>query len=695
MPRKKRNNKIFMIIRIIGIFIVGMIVAVIVALSQVNLETLRGNILGILRDATGMPVEIDGAVSWKFSLRPRIQLHQVRIPNASWARHKYAFSADRIDVRLNLLSLFRNRPTIQNVKVYDASVCLEKNSAGQYSIDFMPSATSDEAADAPQPKYPFEDPGLGGVEIKNLVAHIFDDTYSLSGFNVRYMPRHDGREYSGWVRSDARVFPFIVAYSEYNPERKIYPVRIALSTGGQALIANIALEGTSRIPIDFKIKGDIPDMAAIGAVVGLDWEDLPGISIDLAGGYDWRKITMRKSTVAVRGAKITFSGEYDWSKKIPNIKLDLSSDRISLPELLPELYGRHWVRPKRALNVFRDIPLYGTEFTGFNADVRVDIGDFIVYRDLNLRELDAHVNLRDGHARIDGRVSIGGGDIRVGGDADVDKDGMITAVAAGVASDVSIGQIMDEIHQGGLISGLPINVTTYLRGHGKTLSELMSTLTGPVQAHSTAPGYVYSALVANVYGADFLTTLRHSIEDLFRSEKQHNQMKVSCVSLNAKLRNGRMETEHGVAVETNAINLRLAGNLDLGAETLKMSLTTVPVRGLKLSLSGNLVNTMEITGNLAEPDVRISGAAVAGKVASATGLGLLLAPFTGGIGLVAGAGVGLLAGDLLENWLADDEPCKTAMRRGAPAMRGDAAWLNTPIEELINQTMNPSAEIKE
>ena len=84
-----------------------------------------------------------------------------------------------------------------------------------------------------------------------------------------------------------------------------------------------------------------------------------------------------------------------------------------------------------------------------------------------------------------------------------------------------------------------------------------------------------------------------------------------------------------------------------------MALTTVPVRGLKLSLTGNVVNSIEITGNLAEPDIKISGAAVAGKVASATGLGLLLAPLTGGIGLVAGAGVGLLAGDLLENWLAD------------------------------------------
>ena len=101
-----------------------------------------------------------------------------------------------------------------------------------------------------------------------------------------------------------------------------------------------------------------------------------------------------------------------------------------------------------------------------------------------------------------------------------------------------------------------------------------------------------------------------------------------------------------------------------------------------------MVNSIELSGNLAEPDIAISGAAVAGKVASATGIGLLLAPFTGGIGLVAGAGVGWLAGDLLENWLADTSPCKTALERGAPAFHDDAEWINAPMADLVMEMLN-------
>ena len=212
----------------------------------------------------------------------------------------------------------------------------------------------------------------------------------------------------------------------------------------------------------------------------------------------------------------------------------------------------------------------------------------------------------------------------------------------------------------------------------------MQTITGPVRVYSEGVGYAHSALVSYMYGTDFLTSLRHSIQDLFSSQKKHDQIKISCVALNVKLRDGMFETQNGFAVETNAINVRLAGSLNLGDEDMKLSLTTVPVRGLKLSLTGNVVNSVSLTGSLAQPDIKISGAAMAGKVASATGLGLLLAPFTGGISLVAGAGLGLVAGDLLENWLADGNPCQTAMERGAPDRRGDPEWMSKPMSDLMN-----------
>ena len=685
---KVKKNKTLAVLRLLALFVVGLAVALVVALSQIDLESVRGNVLNVLRDATGMPVEIDGDVSWKLSLRPRIELNKVRIANADWAKNKNAFSAEKIDVRLNVLSLFRNRPTIQNVRIHDAKINIEKNSAGQYSVPGWGKQTDAESTAGTTPeKYPFKDMKFGGIEIKHLRANILGHDYKLTGVNVRKAPHRKNREYSGWVKIGEDVLPVIVAFDAYNPDRKIYPVKIAMSMGGDAIIANVALEGTSKMPIDFIIKGDLPNIAILGDVVGVDLSGVPDLRVNIAGGLDRNKITLRKSSIMANGTEFTVSGSYSWAKPKTTIVADVRSGRADLIDVFPGMYGRERVRPDRELNVFKDVPLFGQWLYNKNVDVRVKLDNFIVYRDLNLRDTNVVLKLTDNIARLDVGVNIADGDMTIGADAIIDETGMIVANVAAFGAHVYVGEILAQIHKNDFLSELPVNIEMYVQTQGRDLSGLMQTITGPVYVYSVAPGYAHSALVAYMYGTDFLTSLRHGIQDLFSSEKKHNQIKISCLALNAMLRDGVFETQNGFAVETNAINMRLAGSLNLGDEEMKLALTTVPVRGLKLSLTGNFVNSVELTGSLAEPNIKISGAAMAGKVASATGLGLLLAPFTGGIGLVAVTGVGLLAGDLLENWLADDNPCDTAMKRGAPIYRDDPEWFNTPMTDLINSVL--------
>ena len=688
MARRKKRS-FLTVLRILGLFVGGLGVAAFIALSQVNLETLRGSILNIMRDATGLPIEIDGAVSWKFSLRPKIELMNVRVPNADWAREKYGVDAKKIDVTLNLISLLHNRPTIQNIQVYDAKITLEQNADGAYSfVAESGKPATENVTEKREPKsptkYPFAELGLGGIELYNLHVNLLGEKYEISNFSFRYMAHRGKREYSGWLKNGTDVFPFIVSFSEYNSERKIYPVSIAFTTGGTPLIANIALEGTSKLPIDFVMRGDVPDFAAFGAALGRDWIDLPPMSVNVAGGLGNKKFSLRKSSVAVRGVNFDISGEYDWSKSVPNIVANVSAGDVVLTKIFPDLYDGSWVHPKRDLNVFHDIPLFGDELYNKNIKLNVNVRSLNIYRDFTLRNIVVNLNIRDKNGRADAALVLADGNIKIASDFDIDATGLINGQAAFVAENMYIGKLMDELRIYDFISDLPVNINAYVMAHGHNLSELMQTITGPVKLQSSGIGYAHSDLVSYIYGKDTLTSLRHGIQDLFRSQKKHNQIKISCAAVNGILRNGLVETETGVAVETNAINARLAGSLDLGREKIKLALTTVPVRGLKISLSGNVVNSVEITGNLAEPDVRVSGLSVAGKVASATGIGLLLAPFTGGLSLVAGAGLGLVAGDLLENWLADDTPCKTAMKNGAPIRRNDPDWFHIPMAELLS-----------
>lgn len=691
-----RKKKFLIFARVVFIFFMVLGVAIVIALSKMDMNVLRSNLLGVLRSSTGLPIEITGDVSWKLSLRPRVTMHGVSIPNESNAKHKNMFEADTIEVGLNLISLFSNRPTIQRISVNDAKVFVDKNSNGKYEFFNNDkngnTADSDVQTESEPTEYPFVDPGFGMLNINNLVVSVDGQKYSVPKLSFRAGNFSKKREYRGWVKLDTALIPFIISFDKYNSERRVYPVKVAFSSDGDALIADLALEGTSKIPIDFIIKGDIPDITPIGKFLGVKFPKMPEISVNIAGGFGYEKLTLHKSSVAVRGSEITISGAIDWSKKITDMNLNLSSKKINLLELFPEIYATSPRPAKYKPNVFKDMPLFGSFLYNKKMALNVSIGRLIVYRNLSLDNIKVGASARDNILRITVNTGFADGNINAAIDGTIESSGKMNLEMGGIGRGIVIGKLLEQINTNNFISELPIDFEIYVRGSGKDMSEVMKTITGPVRLYSGGSGYAHSDLVAYMYGTDFLTTLRHSIQDMFNSEKKYDQMKISGVAVNLKLRDGLAETRNGVAIETNAINVMLDGDIDLGREKMDFSLTTIPVRGIKLSLSGNVVNTVKISGNLAEPDISISGAAVAGKALSATGLGLLLAPLTGGIGLVAGAGVGLLAGDLLENWLADDHPCKTALKKGAPARRGDPEWLDKPVTELANAVINHDSD---
>lgn len=694
-----RKKKFLVIARVVFIFFMVLGVAIVIALSKMDMNVLRSNLLGVLRSSTGLPIEITGDVSWKLSLRPRVTMHGVSIPNEKNTKHKNLFEAETIEVGLNLISLFSNRPTIQRIRVNDAKIYIDKNAKGKYELfDSVNGDKNGYTADSgvqdenEQPEYPFVDPGFGMLAINNFTAYIDGQKYSVPQLSFRAGNFSKNREYKGWVKLEKTLIPFIISFDRYNAERKVYPVQVAFSSDGDALIADVALEGTSKIPIDFIIKGDIPDVTPIGEFLGVKLPKMPEINVNIAGGFGNDKLTLYKSHVGVRGSDLIISGNIDWSKKITDINVNLSSKKINLLELFPELYGSS-KRPAKNYkpNVFKDMPLFGSFLYNKKMTLNVDLGRLIVYRNLSLNNMKVGARVRDNVIRITADTGFADGTVNAAIDGTIESSGRMNLEMGGVGRGIVIGKLLEQINTNDFISELPIDFEMYVRANGSNMAEVMKTITGPVRLYSAASGYAHSDLVAYMYGEDFLTGLRHSIQDMFSSKKKYDQMKINCLAVNLKLRDGLAETSNGVAIETNAINLMLDGSINLGREKIDLSLTTIPVRGIKLSLSGNVVNTIKISGNLAEPDISINGAAIAGKALSATGLGLLLAPLTGGIGLVAGAGVGLLAGDLLTNWLADDHPCKTALKKGAPARRDDPEWMDLPVLDLANGVINPES----
>lgn len=685
-----RNKRLIFILRAGVLFFAGLVVSLAIALSQVDLETLRRDITATLQAETGLPIEIGGKISWKFSLRPRVMLTDVRVTNAEWAKNRDGIRIDILTATLDLFSLL-GKPAIDDMRLTDMKVYLEYNDKGHPS--FEPIAKDSESAESDN-TFPYSfDFGIKSVELvmpKIAVIRPSGRTdWNFDYIKMRMRQNDAGIEFSGLLEKDNDSYSYLALFSPLDADRKVYPVRIAVASRNMPVVINAALEKTSKIPIDFIIKGKVADLRAAGNLFGLDLPSMPEMDMNISGGFGHKKLTIHKSSVNAGASDASVSGVVDWSGPRPHISAKVKSKRIDLMELFPSLYAppkKKWVRPKRPLNVFKDIPLYSEQLNLADLDAKLDVGEVNIYRNFAVRNIAADIKVKDAVANIRGDLDVAGGRISAGLRA-ADYNGELRVRAAGRGDGVVVGKILESLAETNFISGLPMGFEFYLESSGRDLSELMANVTGPLRAFSTDGGYALADASGYVYGKDFLTALRHNVTDAVTRKKGYEKIKINCAAVNFKLRRGLMETTRGIAMETAEVNLRGQGFVDLGKEKLRAQIVATPVRGLKISMTNNVVNSMEFEGSMAEPDLRVNGGAIAGRAAAATGVGLLLAPFTGGVSLVAGAGIGFLTSDLLGNWLADDHPCQTALESGAPSQKGDPEFLGRPAGELVDEML--------
>ena len=687
----------FRFARIFAIVLVGLVVSLFVALSRVNLETLRGEVAHALSSATGLPVEIRGEIHWKFSLTPRVVLSDVAIPAKDWAANEDGVRIDQVEARINLLSLLGTTASVSDLTLVNPLVYLEENAEGEYSLEssrvpaFAGMTNTTNQEDGPA-KFPFDsDWGIDSVKMENP-KFVFIDAGGKTEFEaeeifLRYKKTDGYIEYVGRVAlDDGQEYSFIASLLPLDAARKVYPVRVAIANKLTPVIANLALEQTSKLPIDFIVKGKIADAQAILKRFDPDVPKIAPMTLNISGGMGHSKLTLHQSSISFGKSDLSVSGNISWGGKKPMISAKLRSKKFILGEVFTELYGTAktpWKRPNRPLNVFKDTPLYSEYLNLANADIAVDLASLVMYRNLSVENISARANVKDGELSVRMDAGFAGGKVRAALLA-YDDEGAVVARGAGMGQGIQAGKILESVGEKNIITGLPADFEFYLQGRGKDLSELMASVAGPLQVRSVGAGTALPDAAEYLYGQDFLTSLRHSVQDMVTAKNKYDKVDVSCAVVNLKIRRGVVETERGIALQTSAVNMRAAGRADLGKETLDASMVSTPVRGLKISFTGNIVNSMEFTGNMAEPDIKFNGRSLIERTAATTGIGMiLLAPFTGGLSLVAGAGIGFLAGDLLSNWLEDDHPCDTAIKKGAPEIKGDPEFINRPLSELV------------
>ncbi|MFA7187985.1 MAG: AsmA family protein [Alphaproteobacteria bacterium] len=691
--RRMRRRNFYKFARIFAMFLIGVFVSLAIALSRVDLETLRGEVSKTLSEAVGMPIEIRGKIYWKFSLTPRVVLSDVAIKSKDWAKHKDGVSIKLLEARLNLISIFNSNTSVRSAVLINPIVYLEKNAEGDVSLESNRKIEPEAEEDNPS-KFPIDiDLGINYIRMENPKFISIDangkQEYKAEEIILRYKKSRDVIEYGGKIVLGGQDYSFEASVSELDEKRAVYPLRIAVVNKLAPLTASIALDQTSLIPIDFIIRGKINDAQVFLQNLGIDIPKIGSMRINIAGGMDRKKFTLHKSSISFDESDLDLSGVYSWKNNKSQINLNLKSKKFVLDEIFPKIYKGDvpWIHPDRELYIFKNAPLHSENWHKINATVNIDIQNMDVYRDMFLENMKTKALLENNELLIRIDSGFSDGQLTMAVQAN-DSAGVAVVRAAMTGTGISVGKILDSVGEDNFISGLPTDLDFYVEGRGRDMSELMGSLNGPFRARSTGGGIALPNASEYIYGRDFLTSVRHSVQDIVTVDKKYDKVAISCAVVNLKLRDGKAETDNGIALQMRDVNMRAVGFVDLGKETLLLSVASTPIRGIRLSLSGNILSAIEFSGNLAEPDIKLNNKEIISRTATTAGLGMLvLAPFTGGLSIAVGAGAGFLAGDLLNNWLSDEHPCETALNKGVSIEGSDPAFMNRSLEELTREVI--------
>ena len=346
-------------------------------------------------------------------------------------------------------------------------------------------------------------------------------------------------------------------------------------------------------------------------------------------GYKLADVDARVARSDVRGELYVYP-----HRKRPRVVGKLDAGRFELDAFLPAS------RQAGGTRVFSREP--------FTVDWLRDIdGELAVHakvlrvRGVEVERARIGMSLKQGELLFTPAGKLGGGTFkaRLALDARSDRPRIALRIRG---KGIGLGEVAEQIYATELIEGARSDVNIDVAGRGRSPAELMQGLSGGIYV-AAGKATVHNARLEKITG-DVVTTLLSTVAMQSRDEPTTH---VRCSVVRVMVRQGRVEIDRSVAMETTRAAMSTSGSIDLGDESLDLGVTLVGRRGPSLS-AGSFSGLVRVRGTIAEPKVVANPAAIAGAAATVAGA-------------VATSGLSLIAQGLISQLAADRSTCETAL----------------------------------
>jgi AsmA family protein len=616
-----RRHKIF---KWVLVSVAALCVVLILVVSLLDWNALRGPVARAISAKTGYPASIDGNLSVHlWSWNPTVTVEGLNMQGARWAAEGRMLNVQKAIVQFSLGHLLTGSLVLPRVEISGVELNLERDGSGRSSWE----------SDAAPPKHAGASPHLPVIRrliISDSKIHVadvirklkFDGTLAadeqahaqdVSAFHLNCTGTLNGRGFKlgadggPLINADSGTpyhFTVRVSAGEMALDAQAtipkpfdlaqYDATFTLSGDNLAdayYLTNLALPNTSKYKVAGTLKhaGDKYEVDDFRGQVG---------SSDIAGN-------VAVSTGATR----------------PKLTAKLLSSRLNIADLASTLGTG--AKPKPGLSpsqvaeiktdgyLFPDADLQVNRVRAMDADVTFE-AESVISGKLPLQHVHIHLLLNNGVLRLDPlSFTLPQGQLAGSVKIDASKDVPETDIDM-VLANVDLTQFKPASAQNPPLEGI-LSGRAQLHGAGSSVHKFASSVDGSVGV--VIPRGQIRTLFAELTGIDVARSV-----GLFL-KKDQTQMELRCGAAQFQAEQGQL-TVKTLVIDTTDVLITGSGNTNLGTERLNMSLQGHPKKMRLVRLR----SPIRLTGSLLKPHVGIEPGKALLQAGTGTVLGTLLTP---------------------------------------------------------------------
>lgn len=590
---------------------------------------LRAPIERMALEKTGRVLSIQGdmhvTLGWP---RPRVRASAVSFANPAWAQEKQMFTADAVEVTLDLTQLLQNKLVLPELRLERPVVFLEQGSAGRQSW-LLDQQQQDPGAriqidrlTLDQGKLGFDD-AARKTSIRAELASVAPGAGSSADAGLTFSAH--GQYKGQTLKAAGSGAPVLALRDDSTP----YPLTIDASVGQTRVRAQGSITSLLKFTaVDLRMALNGDNLAQLYPLLGIAFPvtrsyATAGHLQHSGGNWSYEKFSGRIGSSDIAG-----SLEVKTSGPRPVLTAELTSNLLDLSDLgpligarpgsvkaakkaaeqLPSALSSNAVATPARARVLPDVP-FNTESWG-SVDAEVGLRAKALKRDkeLPLEDLVTHLSLKDAVLTLDPlNFGLAGGELNTV----IKLDGRANPIKAHAkvrARKVLLAKLFPTVDLNKNSIG-QINGEFDLSGQGNSVARMLGSASGKVGL--VVSGGEISKLMMEQAGL-------HLWEILQLSLSGDKLIKLRCAVADFEVKGGKMQTD-ALVLDTQVTTLLGTGNIDLAQERLDLTFNQKTKATSPLALRSPIY----IRGSFAKPEVGVDKTRVAVRALGAVVLGLV------------------------------------------------------------------------